>query len=102
MVKKLKRVWIHRNRRIEFARCELKLMLLKSVKLNKNIKNKNRTYAYSKVILTPRRYKFTRYTQTCTISGKSKGVWSFCNLNRHKLNELNRNGSLLNVKPTSW
>ena len=77
-------------------------MLLKSVKLNKNIENKFRTYAYSKIIVTPRRYKFTKYTQSCNISGKSKGVWSFCNLNRHKMNELTRSGDLVNVKPISW
>lgn len=77
-------------------------MLLKSVKSNKNIENKYRAYAYSKIITNNRRYKYTRYTQTCLISGKSRGVWSFSNLGRHKLNELNRTGALLSVKPASW
>lgn len=77
-------------------------MLLKSVKLNKNINNNYRAYAYSKIILINRKYSYSRYTQTCSISGKSKGVWSFCNFNRHKLNQLNREGSLISVKPASW
>lgn len=102
MVNKIKMVWNQRNKRINYTRCELKLMLLKSVKSNKNINNNIRAYAYSRIILNPRKHKYTKYTQTCSISGKSKGVWSFCNLNRHKLNELNRSGSLVNVKPTSW
>ena len=49
-------------------------MLLKSVKLNKNINNNYRAYAYSKVILINRKYPYLKYTQTCSISGKSKGV----------------------------
>jgi len=76
-------------------------MLLKGVMCNNNIKTKYRAFAYSKIILINRKYPYKAYTQTCSISGKSKAVWSFCNFNRHKLNELNRQGSILSLKPAS-
>lgn len=102
MIRRKTRLWNFKNKRINYAKGELKLMLLKGVMSNKNIDTKLRAYAYSKVILINRKYNYKNYTQTCSISGKSKAVWSFCNLNRHKLNELNRQGSLLSVKPVSW
>lgn len=102
MVNKIKKVWKQYYNRIEFNRCELKLMVLKGVKSNKNIKNKYRALSYSKLILNQRKYKYKNYTQSCLISGKSRGVWSFSNLSRHKINEMNRDGSLINIKPASW
>lgn len=102
MVKKIKNVWDKQFRRVEYGKCEVKLMILKGVKSNKNIKNKYRALSYSKLILNTRKYKYYNYTQVCLITGKSRGVWSFSNLGRHKLNELNREGSLLNIKPMSW
>lgn len=102
MVKKIKKVWNQRNSRIEYGRCELKLMLLKGVNLNKNIKNKYRALSYAKIIYNERKYKYIKYKQSCLITGKTRGVWRFANLGRHKLNEMNREGSLLSVKPVSW
>jgi len=49
-------------------------VLLKSILCNKNIKNKLRAYAYAKVILINKKYNYRGYTQTCSISGKSKAV----------------------------
>jgi ribosomal protein S14 len=102
MVKKIKNTWKQHYNRIEFTKSELRILLIKGVKTNKNIKTKYRALAYSKVILNQRKYKYKNYTQTCLISGKSRGVWSFSNLSRHKLTELSREGSLLNLKPVSW
>lgn len=102
MIKKKRQVWSQKYKRINYSNCELKLMLLKSVVSNKNIKCNYRLFAYSKLILNDKKYNYKNYKQTCTISGKSRGVWSFCNFNRHKLNELNRTGQLIGVKSMSW
>jgi len=77
-------------------------MLLKSVKLNRNINNYYRAYAYAYIIRNKRKFKYLNYTQTCILSGRSKSVWSYYNIGRHKINELNRSGSLVNIKPASW
>lgn len=102
MLKKKKSVWFQKYNRINYSNCELRVMLLKSVIKNKNIKCNLRLFAYSKVILNEKKYNYKGYKQTCVISGKSRGVWSFCNLNRHKFNELNRTGQLIGVKSMSW
>lgn len=102
MVKKIKKTWKQQYNRIEFSKCEVKLMILKGVKDNKNIKNKYRALSYSKIILNQRKYKYKNYTQSCLITGKSRGVWSFANLSRHKINEMSREGSLVNIRPASW
>lgn len=102
MFKKRRKVWYQKYNRISYANSELKNMLLKSVINNKNIKSNIRLFAFSKKILNDRKYNYKNYRQTCNISGKSRGVWSFCNLNRHKLNELNRTGHLIGVRSMSW
>lgn len=77
-------------------------MLLKSVIRNRNIKFNLRSFAYSKLIRNENRYNYKGYKQTCLITGKSRGVWSFCNLSRHKFNDMNRSSHLVGLKSMSW
>lgn len=79
---------------------EIKRALIKSVVYNKNIDNHKRGYAYiKKTLLVRDRYK--NQVQRCTISGKARGVWRFCGLGRHKLNEINRVGGIVNIATSS-
>ena len=73
-MKKKKRIWSQFYKRVYFNQCEFKLMLLKSVKLNRNINNYYRAYAYAYIIRNKRKFKYLNYTQTCILSGRSKSV----------------------------
>ena len=73
-MRKFKKVWIQKYKRINYSKAEVRLILLKSVKFNKNIKNSIRAFAYSNIIKLSLKYDYKKYTQTCSISGKSRGV----------------------------
>jgi ribosomal protein S14 len=95
------KLWRQANKRSNLRNIEIKKIILESVKNNKNIINTKRAYAFYKLIKM-KKFKFKGHTDSCIISGKSRGVWKFCHLGRHKINELNKTGNILNIKSSSW
>lgn len=75
-------------------------MILCSIKNNKNIDNSQRSYALFKTMQL-KKYKCKSHVESCLLSGKSRGVWKFCYLGRHKINELNKTGALVNIRASS-
>ncbi len=98
---RIKKLWRQLLLRRRTKQIEIKKALIKSVVYNKNIDNHKRGYAYiKKTLLIRDRYK--NQVQRCTISGKARGVWRFCGLGRHKLNEINKVGGIVNIATSSW
>jgi len=96
-----RKLWKQSNRRQSLKQVEIKKIILESVKNNKNIINNKRAYAFYKLIKI-KKFKFKGHVEACTYTGKSRGVWRFCHLGRHKINELNKTGDILNIKASSW
>lgn len=95
------KLWRQLNKRNNSQNIEIKKIILKSVKNNKNMVNNKRAYAFYKLIQL-KKFKIRGHVEACLITGKSRGVWKFCHLGRHKINELNKTGSLLNIRASSW
>lgn len=95
-----KKLWKYAAKRNNLFNLEIKRIILKSVKKNKNIENNKRVYAYYKLIKI--KNKYIKHTEACLISGKSRGVWKFCNLGRHSINELNKTAGIMNISSSSW
>lgn len=66
------KLWKYAIKRKNYLALEIKRSILKSVKKNKNIENNKRVYAYYKLIKI--KNKYIRHTESCLISGKSRGV----------------------------
>lgn len=96
-----KKLWKQFLKRHKSHNIELKKLILKSVKDNKNIINKKRAYALFKLIQL-KKFKTRGHVETCLLTGKSRGVWKFCHFGRHKINELNKTGDITNIKASSW
>ncbi len=95
------KLWRQYIRRLNYKKVELKKIILEGIINNNNIVNNKRVYAsFKKVSLN--KNKFFNHVESCIISGKSRGNWKFCDLGRHKINELNKVGDLPNLKASSW
>jgi hypothetical protein len=95
------KLWRQYIRRLNYKKVELKKIILEGIINNNNIVNNKRVYAsFKKVNLN--KNKFFNHVESCIISGKSRGNWKFCDLGRHKINELNKVGDLPNLKASSW
>lgn len=88
-------------KRIYYKNIEFKKIILTSVKNNKNIINTKRAYALFKLIQI-KKYNYRGHVESCLLTGKSRGVWKFAHLGRHKINELNKTGDILNIKSSNW
>lgn len=88
-------------KRIYYKNIEFKKIILTSVKNNKNIINTKRAYAFFKLIQI-KKFKSKGHVEACLLTGKSRGVWKFAHLGRHKINELNKTGDMLNIKSSNW
>lgn len=95
------KLWRQSNKRLNYKKIEIKKMILESIKNNKNIVNNKRAYAFYKLIRL-KKHKTRGHIDSCLISSKSRGVYKFCHLGRHKINELNKTGKMLNIKVSSW
>lgn len=96
-----KKLWRQFLRRNNFNKIELKNIIVNGVINNKNIINNKRVFAFFKKI-NLKKNKFTNHVESCIITGKSRGVWKFCHMGRHKINELNKVGNIPNIKASSW
>jgi len=95
------KLWRQLNKRSLSNKIEIKKIILKSVKNNKNLVNNKRAYAFFKLIRL-KKFKTRGHVDACLLTSKSRGVWKFCHLGRHKINELNKTGNILNIQASSW
>ena len=97
---KTKQIYKQLSKRQNINSIEIKKMIFTSIKNNNHIINNKRAYAFCRLIKL-KRYKTKGHIETCILSGKNRGVYSFCHLSRHKINELNKAGNVLNIKTSS-
>lgn len=76
---------------------EIKNLILKSILINNNLKNKNRLLSFYLL-----RKKKKKNKKICLLSGHFRGTNTKLNLSRHNLNYLSKLGLLQNFQIKSW
>lgn len=85
---------------IFMCRYKIKFLILKSIFINKNLKNNLRAYAY--LILNGKKIINNKYHKICKFSGYRKNVNRLTGLGRHELNRMGILGKLQNIAINSW
>lgn len=88
--------------RAYFIKKELKMIILKSIIQNKNVKPIIRGYALYKKALINRKSSISNQNNVCLLRGRIRGVWKFSQLSRHAMIKLAVYGGLQNTKIKSW
>jgi ribosomal protein S14 len=89
-------------KRLYYIKLEIRKLILKSLVLNKNIKNNYRLYANLQIRLKPKRASISKQHKVCLINGNQRGIFNNFNLSRHALKTMGLQNRLQNVKTQSW
>jgi hypothetical protein len=84
---------------IYLYRYKIKFLILKSIFINRNLKNKLRVYAY--LLLNNTKVINKKYHKICKFNGFRKNVNKFTGLGRHELNRLSILGKMQNISVNS-
>lgn len=103
MKKKIRSIKRDINRRKNFLKNEIKIVILKSIIQNLNLKPKIRSNSWVKLIkLRNVCFLSKQNNNLCLNSGRFKGVIKKTNLCRHEMKKLGLTGYLQNFKIKSW
>ena len=89
-------------KRLKYIKTELRKVILKSIVLNKNIKNTLRLHASIKCRSLPKRASIAKQHKVCTLNGRQRGVYPKFMLSRHMLKNLGLHNKLQNIRTQSW
>lgn len=90
-------------KRSKFLKTEIKRIILKSIIQNLNIKPNIRALALKKNSkIKIKSFISKQNNNLCVKSGRFKGVLKLTQISRHEMKKLGLNGSLQNIKISSW
>jgi small subunit ribosomal protein S14 len=81
-----------------YLKYEIKKLILKSILQTNSLPLTNKTAISLKYNSISRKTNICRQINKCMLTGRSKGVYQFINLSRHRIKKLNNLGLIQNIK----